>query len=551
MSRSASMRVGAIAALYLLWFAAWLVLGPTVFGPAHHNWDQTLAAAAATAAAFTASRHVPRPYPVFLLMIGAGLAALVVSWFTYGADGDRFTGHGQIDYSDVAYSLFVFIWICAWGYLALDLRRLRPVSALTGVVFVTLIAGLAIILAAFYYPQYRSSIGTAAGRLDAVTSGLEFIALIAGLACILLGEQRVVTWMVIATAILLAGDMAYSETVVPPAIQAVWMLGQALMLCALVVLPGSLASAESATVSAAARAAASPAQRSALSGILILLSIGCVLLSATLGLIPIHPVWKSFLSILFVVALMVGMVWLTDRFDDAVDYLSRYSASLLQRPLDAGDWRQDAGPRLRATLQSTGLGAYLDALSGASGRLKGDVLFLGPERLYPPPKAGAEEAIRCFIVMPFGSEWSNEVHRTLADACRAAFVQPVRGDDLFTPTDILVDIWHSINGADFMIADITGRNANVLYELGIAHTLAKPVLIVSRSAADIPIDLGTRRVILYGQPDGNTAVALDDLGAKVSRAIAEIVAMYRLRASPGGAQPIIQSASTPVQGNSV
>src|SRR5215203_226041 len=222
MSRSASMRVGAIAALYLLWFAAWLVLGPTVFGPAHHNWDQTLAAAAAAVAAFTASRHVLRPYPVFLLMIGAGLAALAVSWFTYGVDGDRFTGHGQIDYSDVAYSLFVFIWICAWGYLALDLRRLRPVSALTGVVFATLIAGLAIILAAFYYPQYRSSIGTAAGRLDAVTSGLEFIALIAGLACILLGEQRVVTWMVIATAILLAGDMAYSETDVPPAIQSVW-----------------------------------------------------------------------------------------------------------------------------------------------------------------------------------------------------------------------------------------------------------------------------------------------------------------------------------------
>jgi hypothetical protein len=41
-------------------------------------------------------------------------------------------------------------------------------------------------------------------------------------------------------------------------------------------------------------------------------------------------------------------------------------------------------------------------------------------------------------------------------------------------TEILVDIWQSINGADFVIADITGRNPNVLYELGIAHALAKP-----------------------------------------------------------------------------
>jgi hypothetical protein len=527
MNRSASVLLGGVAALYLLWLAAWLVLGATTFGPTHHNWDQTLVAALAAVAAFNASRHVPRPYPVFLRMIGAGLAALAVSWATYDADANqflRFAGHGQPDYSDVAYTTFVFIWICAWGYVALDLRQRRPVSVLTGVVFATLVVGLAAILAAFYYPQYRSSIDTAAGRLDAVTSGLEFVALIAGLACILLGEQVVVTWMVIATAILLAADMAYSETDVPAAIQAVWMFGQVLLLSALLVLPGSLASAQAAARSAPGRTHARLTRRSALSGILLLLSIGCVLLSATLGLIPIHPVWRSFFSILFVVALMIGMVWLTDRFDETVQYLTSYASNLLQRPLETADWR-DADARIRTTLQSTGLGAYLDALRDAAGRLKDDVLFLGPERLYPTPKDGAQEAVRCFIVMPFSSDWSNDVHRTLADACRASSIQPVRGDDLFTPTDILVDIWHSINSADFVIADITGRNANVLYELGIAHTLAKPVLIVSRNAADIPIDLGTRRVILYGQTGADWA---DDLGIKVSRAIREIVSLYRL-----------------------
>jgi hypothetical protein len=238
-------------------------------------------------------------------------------------------------------------------------------------------------------------------------------------------------------------------------------------------------------------------------------------------------VWKSFFSVEFVVVLMVGMVWLTDRFDETVEYLKRYASDLLQRPLDAADWR-DADPRIRTALQSTGLGAYLDALRQAAGRLKQDVLFLGPERLYPMPKPAGQGTIRCFIVMPFGSEWSNDVHRTLADACKAASVQPVRGDDLFTPTDILVDIWHSINGADFVIADITGRNANVLYELGIAHALAKPVLIVSRHAADIPIDLGTRRVIVYGQAGADWN---GDLGTKVSRAITEIVATYGLRST--------------------
>ena len=527
MSRSASLLLGGLAALYLLWFAAWLVLGSIAFGPAHHSWEQTLVAAAAAIAAFNASRQTQRPYRLFLAMIGVGLAALAVSWVTYSETTSslRFPGQGEPDYSSVSYSVFVFAWICAWGYLAIDRLHRRPVSALTGVVFMALVVGLAVILAAFYYPQYRSSVGTADGRLDAVTSGLEFAALIAGLACILLGEHAVVTGMVVATAILLASDMAYSEADVPLAIQPVWMFGQVLLLAALLVLPESLAPVPRPGASAPGVDARAPG-RSGLSGILILLSIGCVLLSATLGLIPIHPVWKSFFSVLFVVGLMVGMVWLTDRFDKTVEYLKTYASNLLQRPLEGEDWR-DADAQIRTTLQSTGLGAYLDALQASVGRLKSDVLFLGPERLYPAPKLEARDTVSCFIVMPFSSEWSNDVHRTLADACRAASVKPVRGDDLFTPTDILVDIWHSINDADFVIADITGRNPNVLYELGIAHTLAKPVLIVSRNAADIPIDLGTRRVILYGQSGGDCN---DDLGIKVSMAIKEIAGLYRLRA---------------------
>ena len=51
--------------------------------------------------------------------------------------------------------------------------------------------------------------------------------------------------------------------------------------------------------------------------------------------------------------------------------------------------------------------------------------------------------------MPFSLEWSNDVHQALAAACKAMSVTPVRGDDVFTPTDILVDIWQSINGSGF------------------------------------------------------------------------------------------------------
>jgi hypothetical protein len=229
--------------------------------------------------------------------------------------------------------------------------------------------------------------------------------------------------------------------------------------------------------------------------------------------------------VLFVIGFVTVQVCLTDHFDDAVRFLRTYTARIHGNRLQFTDWRSGEAS-IQATLHSTGLDGYLDWLSESTAQLKQNVLFLGPERLYPVPgQPSAAEKISCFIVMPFSHEWSGEVHQILSAACKARAVQPMRGDDVFTPTDILVDIWQSINRADFVIADITGKNPNVLYELGIAHTLAKPVLIISQSAGDIPIDLSTRRVILYGRGEGLWQSALAD---KVSKAIQDILALYGL-----------------------
>ena len=228
---------------------------------------------------------------------------------------------------------------------------------------------------------------------------------------------------------------------------------------------------------------------------------------------------------LVILGLVAVLVWLTDRFDDTVAFLQRYVRRVHQSRLVAEDWRSTR-PEIGTALRSTGLDVFLDDFRQSAARLRRDVLFLGPERLYAPPREqiGPRQA-SCFIVMPFSQEWSADVHRILASACEAAGVRAVRGDDLFTPTDILEDIWQSLNAADFVIADITGRNPNVLYELGIAHTLAKPVLILSRDAVDIPIDLATRRVILYGhKPDAWRP----DLAGMMSEAIARVVEDYGL-----------------------
>jgi hypothetical protein len=518
MTRSGHLAVGALAALYVLWLAAWLVVGDEPYGPGRYHWDQAAAALLTGGVAFSVARRVPRPYPGFLVIQGVAFLLLAGSWVTYQVSSASSAGvatpaqQAALTLSDTAsdafYAACVFVLTCAWGYLALERWHTRPLSRLTAIVFAAAIVGLGAIFAGFYAQQYGHLLGTMVGRFDAVTAAFEFAVLSMGLLCMLLKEPRVVVWMLVGIAILMAGDMAYSVDEVPRAIEAIWMLGQFLILAAVVRLPD--ASGEAAT-----------AARSGLSGILILLSLGAALLAPVVWVIPVATVWKSFFSVLFILALVTILVWLTDRFDDTVAFLRGYVRGVHQSRLASEDWR-GAAPEIGTALRLTGLDLFLDEFRESAARLRQDVLFLGRERLYEAPRERSHGARTqsCFIVMPFGQEWSGDVHRILAKACEAAGVRAVRGDDLFTPTDILEDIWQSLNAADFVIADITGRNPNVLYELGIAHTLAKPVLILSRDASDIPIDLATRRVILYGQ---QADAWRDDLARMVGEGIEQVV----------------------------
>ncbi len=530
MTRSPDLKVGAFAALYVLWLGSWLVLGAKAFGPCHHNWDEATIAAATGLAAVLACRRAGAPYRGFLAMQGFAFLLLAGVWLTYGTGApSACTSEIVADdpsnlFSNALYALSVFAMLCAWSFLALVRWRGGPLSPLTILVFAALMGGLGAIFASFYCKEYAGDMGNALGRLDGVTAVLEYSVLVTGLLCVLLKERRLVVWMLIGTVILMASDMAYSVKNVPELIDAVWMFGQFVILATVAVMPRTSVCNGSERAIPPTRDRATDG-RSGLSGVLILISLGAALLSPLVWFLPIEAAWKSLVSVLFVVALVMLLVWITDRFDDTVTFLREYVARTHLGRLESSDW-QAAPPRIRAALYSTGLGAFLDGFRDSATRLKREVLFLGPERLFGPPAAPAgPRKASCFIVMPFSQEWSGDVHRVIAKTCAAAGVRAVRGDDLFTPTDILDDIWNAIHAADFIAADITGRNPNVLYELGIAHTLAKPVLILSRNAADIPIDLATRRVIIYGQSAEDWR---EDLTGKMVQAVARIITEYGL-----------------------
>ena len=102
-----------------------------------------------------------------------------------------------------------------------------------------------------------------------------------------------------------------------------------------------------------------------------------------------------------------------------------------------------------------------------------------------------------FVIMPFDNEF-NVVYRDLIKAPLESEGYKVnRADDVATHQNILRNVVQNILDADLIIGDLTARNPNVYYELGIAHALKKDTIQIAQDLDDVPFDLRSHNVILY------------------------------------------------------
>lgn len=108
----------------------------------------------------------------------------------------------------------------------------------------------------------------------------------------------------------------------------------------------------------------------------------------------------------------------------------------------------------------------------------------------------------CFVVMPFADPIGNYYKSVYEPAILKAGLTPIRADaDIFGTGKIIDQIWSGINASRVLVAELTQRNPNVFYELGLAHALDKPVVLVSSNENDVPFDLKHIRVIYYDVND--------------------------------------------------
>ncbi|MEI7460450.1 MAG: hypothetical protein WCK15_13650 [Pirellula sp.] len=100
------------------------------------------------------------------------------------------------------------------------------------------------------------------------------------------------------------------------------------------------------------------------------------------------------------------------------------------------------------------------------------------------------------IMMPFGAAFS-KVHDAIKEACNSASLRNKRADDIWANSTIIQDIVDLVFVAEIVIVDFTGKNPNVMYETGIAHTLGKHVVPITQSIEHVPFDLQSHRVLQY------------------------------------------------------
>ena len=126
-------------------------------------------------------------------------------------------------------------------------------------------------------------------------------------------------------------------------------------------------------------------------------------------------------------------------------------------------------------------------------------------RDYFAEQSNPERPGTCFLIMPFAAAFT-PIHKTIVKALESAYVgfRCRRADEFFGGHQIMEDILREIGTSELVLADVTGRNPNVFYELGIAHMVksAARVLLITQRVDDIPFDLRAYRHIVYTRSPG-------------------------------------------------
>jgi hypothetical protein len=126
---------------------------------------------------------------------------------------------------------------------------------------------------------------------------------------------------------------------------------------------------------------------------------------------------------------------------------------------------------------------------------------------------------RCFLAMPFSSAFQ-KIHETVARCVADEGWLVVRADEIARPRLLTDAIFQAILTSDLVIADISGNNPNVFYELGFGHAAGCDIILLCQkaSAKRLPFDVSHERTLFYHATDEGMVKLGEELGKLAAQA---------------------------------
>lgn len=109
----------------------------------------------------------------------------------------------------------------------------------------------------------------------------------------------------------------------------------------------------------------------------------------------------------------------------------------------------------------------------------------------------SDNKLFAFVLMPFSQSFDDIYKIGIKETAESLDVLAERVDEQIFQEGILDRIYRQIDAADIIIADMTGQNPNVFYEVGYAHAKEKLCILLTKNSEDIPFDLKHHRHIVY------------------------------------------------------
>ncbi len=104
---------------------------------------------------------------------------------------------------------------------------------------------------------------------------------------------------------------------------------------------------------------------------------------------------------------------------------------------------------------------------------------------------------KAFVLIPHNKEFDELFYHYIKPALESHGLTVLKADNIFKPGNILSQVWAQIRTAEVILADVSGQNSNVIFEIGLCYGLQRCPILLTRNPSELPFNIRNLRYIQY------------------------------------------------------